>query len=60
MEFERRAEMLRRRGTDAQRAEIDQALVRLTGDDPRRAMGGLFKALAVTHPDMPDLPGFAP
>ncbi|HEY8064727.1 MAG TPA: SAM-dependent methyltransferase [Methylosinus sp.] len=54
-----RAEALKKRATQEQRAEIDVALARLTGaGDPKRDMGELFKAIAVTHPDMPLLPGF--
>jgi NADH dehydrogenase [ubiquinone] 1 alpha subcomplex assembly factor 7 len=57
---ERRAEALWRRGTEEQRAEILSALRRLTGvGDPREVMGELFKVIAVTHPSLPDPPGFA-
>jgi len=55
----RRAETLFRRASEAQRADIVAALRRLIDEgDPREVMGGLFKAMAVTHPQMPDLPGF--
>ncbi|PWB83830.1 MAG: methyltransferase [Methylocystaceae bacterium] len=54
-----RAEALQRRATPAQSADIALALERLAGaGDPTRNMGELFKAMAVTHPAMPDLPGF--
>jgi SAM-dependent MidA family methyltransferase len=54
-----RAEALKKRATSEQRAEIDIALARLIGaGDPKRDMGELFKVIAVTHPDMPFLPGF--
>ena len=57
--IERRAQSLSRRATEEQAAAIAAALERLTGeDDARRQMGGLFKVMAVTHPDMPALPGF--
>jgi NADH dehydrogenase [ubiquinone] 1 alpha subcomplex assembly factor 7 len=56
----RRAEALWRRGSEEQRAEILSALRRLTGGgDAREAMGELFKVIAVTHPSLPDPPGFA-
>ncbi|MGA8170244.1 MAG: SAM-dependent methyltransferase [Methylocystis sp.] len=59
--IERRAETLRGKATARQRADIDSALARLVGiGDPREHMGELFKAMAVMHPDMPDMPGFAP
>jgi NADH dehydrogenase [ubiquinone] 1 alpha subcomplex assembly factor 7 len=39
--------------------DIDSALARLIGfGEPREHMGELFKAMAVLHPDMPDMPGF--
>ncbi|TDX67673.1 SAM-dependent MidA family methyltransferase [Methylosinus sp. sav-2] len=54
-----RAEALKKRATTEQSAEIDIALARLIGaGDPKRDMGELFKVIAVTHPDMPLLPGF--
>jgi SAM-dependent MidA family methyltransferase len=56
----RRAETLSRNATPRQRADIEAALERLAGaGDARRRMGELFKVMAVTHPAMPDLPGFA-
>ena len=57
--IERRAQTLSRKATPEQAGAIADALDRLTGEsDSRRQMGGLFKVMAVTHPDMPDLPGF--
>jgi SAM-dependent MidA family methyltransferase len=54
-----RAEALQKRATPEQRADIAAAAERLAGSgDPRKYMGDLFKVLAVTHPHMPDLPGF--
>lgn len=54
-----RAEALRRRATPQQAGDIALALERLAGSgDPARNMGELFKVMAVTHPAMPDLPGF--
>ena len=58
--IERRAAALRSRANERQQADIEAALRRLTGSgDPREVMGDLFKVMAVTHPDMQDLPGFA-
>lgn len=55
-----RAATLQRKATPEQRVDIAAALERLTGGgDPRRNMGELFKAIAVAHPNMRDLPGFA-
>ncbi|MGJ0426326.1 class I SAM-dependent methyltransferase [Methylocystis sp.] len=57
--IERRAETLSKKATPEQAQSIIDAFERLTGvDDARRQMGQLFKVMAVTHPDMPDLPGF--
>jgi SAM-dependent MidA family methyltransferase len=57
--IERRAEALTKRATPEQAQSIVDAFERLAGiDDARHQMGGLFKVMAVTHPDMPDLPGF--
>ena len=52
-----RASALKRRASTGQIAGIDAALERLTGLGANQ-MGGLFKAMAVRHPDLPDLPGF--
>jgi NADH dehydrogenase [ubiquinone] 1 alpha subcomplex assembly factor 7 len=57
--IERRAEALAKRATPEQAEDIAAALRRLAGSGaPRDAMGDLFKVIAVTHPDTPDLPGF--
>ncbi len=57
--IERRAQALSKKATPEQAQAIFDAFERLTGtDDARRQMGGLFKVMAVTHPHMPDLPGF--
>lgn len=57
--IERRAQSLSKRATPEQAQAIADAYDRLTGTgDARRHMGALFKVMAVTHPDMPDLPGF--
>lgn len=50
-----RAATLKRLAGPAQGQDIDQALDRLTGDD---GMGRLFKALALTSPDLPPPAGF--
>jgi NADH dehydrogenase [ubiquinone] 1 alpha subcomplex assembly factor 7 len=51
-----RAQALRAQASTAQAAEIDSALKRLTDEAPG-AMGGLFKVLAISHPDLSALPG---
>jgi NADH dehydrogenase [ubiquinone] 1 alpha subcomplex assembly factor 7 len=57
--IERRAQSLMKKATPEQAQGIVDALDRLTGTkEPRQHMGGLFKVMAVTHPDMPDMPGF--
>ncbi|MGJ0502897.1 MAG: class I SAM-dependent methyltransferase [Methylocystis sp.] len=57
--IERRAETLSKKATPEQAQAIVDAFERLAGvDDARHQMGGLFKVMAVTHPEMPDLPGF--
>jgi SAM-dependent MidA family methyltransferase len=57
--IERRAQSLMKKATAEQAKAIVDAFDRLTGvKDPRRHMGELFKVMAVTHPDMPDPPGF--
>ncbi len=57
--IERRAAALQKKATPEQAQQISDAFERLTGeDDTKRQMGGLFKVMAVAHPDMPDLPGF--
>ena len=55
--IEPRAAALRAKATAAQAADIDAALVRLTGDG-RDAMGALFKAVAFADPKLGALPGF--
>jgi len=55
--IEQRAQALKRRATEAQIAEIDAALLRLTDEAPQN-MGHLFKVLAVTSPELRDIPGF--
>jgi NADH dehydrogenase [ubiquinone] 1 alpha subcomplex assembly factor 7 len=54
-----RAARLKARATPAQAADIDAALARLTESGPR-GMGELFKAMCVAHPDLAEIPGFAP
>jgi len=57
--IERRAQALMKRATNEQGQAIADAFDRLTGTrDPRRHMGALFKVMAVTHPDLPEMPGF--
>jgi NADH dehydrogenase [ubiquinone] 1 alpha subcomplex assembly factor 7 len=55
--IETRAATLKARATPAGAAEIDQALVRLTGYS-RSGMGLLFKAAAFAHRSLGVLPGF--
>jgi SAM-dependent MidA family methyltransferase len=55
--IEARAERLKRSATPAQAAAVDAALARLTDPSPT-GMGALFKALALSHPDLTELPGF--
>ncbi|WP_375466258.1 class I SAM-dependent methyltransferase [uncultured Methylobacterium sp.] len=52
-----RRDRLKARATPAQAAAIDAAAARLT-DPSRRGMGSLFKAMAVSAPGLPPLPGF--
>jgi NADH dehydrogenase [ubiquinone] 1 alpha subcomplex assembly factor 7 len=54
--IEQRADALRRGATAAQARDIRSGLMRLT--DPR-AMGQLFKVMAITHPGLTMLEGFA-
>ncbi|PPD43367.1 MAG: methyltransferase [Methylocystis sp.] len=57
--IERRAQSLVKKASPEQAQSIADAFDRLVGtDDPRRHMGALFKVMAVTHPGMPDMPGF--
>jgi SAM-dependent MidA family methyltransferase len=55
--IEVRAERLTQKAMPQQREAIDAAYVRLTGGGPGE-MGGLFKALAFSHPALGSLPGF--
>ncbi|MDF2996529.1 MAG: hypothetical protein K0R27_2166 [Xanthobacteraceae bacterium] len=55
----RRAERLKRDAAPETRAAIDAAAARLTAREARD-MGELFKALAIVHPDMHEIAGFAP
>ncbi|MGO4571344.1 class I SAM-dependent methyltransferase [Microvirga sp. 2TAF3] len=56
--IEARASSLKHRANPAQAEAIDRALERLTaGGD--KAMGELFKVLALTHPGLEDVPGLA-
>jgi SAM-dependent MidA family methyltransferase len=57
--IETRAAMLRRGATPAQAEAVDAALERLTGRGAQ-AMGEFFKVLAIAHPSLEELPGFAP
>jgi SAM-dependent MidA family methyltransferase len=52
-----RAATLKAKATPEQRREIDLAVMRLT-DPNSRGMGTLFKAMAVSAPDLTELPGF--
>jgi SAM-dependent MidA family methyltransferase len=52
-----RAGALQARATPAQAADIESALHRLTDTGPQ-GMGGLFKAMAISHPNLTALPGF--
>ncbi|MDG2033127.1 MAG: SAM-dependent methyltransferase, partial [Rhodospirillales bacterium] len=53
--IEPRADTLMDAASAAQKGDIETALERLTGED---AMGGLFKVIAFSHPDLPDPRGF--
>ena len=50
-----RANTLMRAASVAQKMDIETALERLTDED---AMGGLFKVIALSHPDAPEPGGF--
>ena len=54
--IEQRADALKRGATAAQARDIRSGLMRLT--DPR-AMGQMFKVMAITHPGLTMLEGFA-
>jgi NADH dehydrogenase [ubiquinone] 1 alpha subcomplex assembly factor 7 len=55
--IEKRAAALKTYASPEKGAEIDSACQRLLGES-RTGMGRLFKALAITHPDMKTVPGF--
>jgi SAM-dependent MidA family methyltransferase len=57
LSIETRAATLKTKATEARAAEIDAALVRLTGTRPAD-MGALFKAAAYAHPKLGTPPGF--
>jgi SAM-dependent MidA family methyltransferase len=56
--IEARAAKLKSRATPAQRAAVDAALLRLTGDGPAQ-MGALFKVMAIADPRLGELAGLA-
>ena len=56
--IEIRAKALAQRATDAQKLDLASGLARLTDMKNARAMGALFKAIALRSPTMPPLPGF--
>jgi NADH dehydrogenase [ubiquinone] 1 alpha subcomplex assembly factor 7 len=55
--IEKRAAALKTYASPEKGAEIESACQRLLGES-RAGMGKLFKALAITHPDMKTVPGF--
>ena len=55
--IEARAETLKAGATQAQAADIDTALARLTEGGPA-GMGALFKVMAFSHPELRQVPGF--
>jgi NADH dehydrogenase [ubiquinone] 1 alpha subcomplex assembly factor 7 len=55
--IEARAETLKAGATQAQAADIDTALARLTEGGPA-GMGTLFKVMAFSHPELRQVPGF--
>ncbi|MCC7345840.1 MAG: SAM-dependent methyltransferase [Variibacter sp.] len=56
-----RAARLQENASASQRKAVDEALERLTGGSAGKTagMGDLFKVLALAHPALPPLPGFA-
>ncbi len=54
-----RAKALQAKASRDQAADIESALHRLTDTGPQ-GMGGLFKAMAISHPSLTALPGFPP
>jgi SAM-dependent MidA family methyltransferase len=57
--IERRAESLKVKADAEQAAAIDSAVTRLLDVDTAGGMGRLFKAMALAHPKLGTLPGFA-
>lgn len=55
--IDKRAAALKAYASPEKGAEIDSACQRLLGEN-RTGMGKLFKALAITHPDLKTVPGF--
>jgi SAM-dependent MidA family methyltransferase len=55
--IEGRAAKLKKVASEKQAADVDSALVRLTGSGPND-MGALFKVLALAHPQLGVPPGF--
>ncbi len=55
--IEKRAAALKAYASPEKAAEVDSACQRLLGEN-RTGMGKLFKAIAITHPDMKTVPGF--
>ncbi|MBN9062867.1 MAG: hypothetical protein BGP06_11165 [Rhizobiales bacterium 65-9] len=58
MGIETRAAMLAKRADDRQKLALASALARLTDVKNARAMGALFKAIALRSPGLPPMPGF--
>ncbi len=55
--IDKRAAALKSYASPDKAAEIDTACGRLLGEN-RTGMGKLFKAIAITHPDLKNVPGF--
>jgi SAM-dependent MidA family methyltransferase len=55
--IDKRAAALKAYASPEKAAEVDSACQRLLGEN-RTGMGKLFKAIAITHPDMKTVPGF--
>jgi len=55
--IDKRAAALKAYASPEKAAEVDGACQRLLGEN-RTGMGKLFKAIAITHPDMKTVPGF--
>lgn len=58
MGIETRAAALAKRADDRQKLDLASALARLTDVKNARAMGSLFKAIALRSPNLPPMPGF--